>query len=58
MATITRTLVSLLTVAYLALPAHAAAPNKEALAKELMKLSGLEQQIPSVRCPDAGTARL
>ncbi len=48
MATITRTLVSLLTVAYLALPAHAAAPNKEALAKELMKLSGLEQQIRQI----------
>ncbi len=48
MTTITRTLVSLLTVAYLALPAHAAAPNKEALAKELMKLSGLEQQIRQI----------
>ncbi len=48
MPTITRTLVSLLTVAYLALPAHAAAPNKEALAKELMKLSGLEQQIRQI----------
>ena len=48
MPTITRTLVSLLTVAYLALPAHAAGPNKEALAKELMKLSGLEQQIRQI----------
>ena len=48
MTSITRTLASLLTVAYLALPAHAAAPNKEALAKELMKLSGLEQQIRQI----------
>ncbi len=48
MNTITRTLVSLLIVAYIAFPAHAAAPNKEALAKELMKLSGLEQQIRQI----------
>jgi hypothetical protein len=48
MTTITRTLVSLLTVVHLALPAFAAAPNKEALAKELMKLSGLEQQIRQI----------
>ncbi len=48
MTAVARTLVSLLIAACLALPAHAAAPNKEALAKELMKLSGLEQQIRQI----------
>ncbi|HET8580706.1 MAG TPA: hypothetical protein VFL31_06885 [Nitrospiraceae bacterium] len=48
MTTITRTLVILLTAACLAFPSYAAAPNKEALTKELMKLSGLEQQIHQI----------
>ncbi|MGH7205320.1 MAG: hypothetical protein ACREI2_03815 [Nitrospiraceae bacterium] len=48
MTTVARTLVSLLIAACLALPAHAAASNKETLAKELMKLSGLEQQIRQI----------
>jgi len=48
MTAVARTLVSLLIAACLALPAHASAPNKEALAKELMKLSGLEQQIRQI----------
>lgn len=48
MTTVARTLVSLLIAACLALPAHAAAPNKETLANELIKLSGLEQQIHEI----------
>lgn len=48
MTPVARTLVSLLIAACLALPAHAAAPNKETLAKELMKLSGLDQQIRQI----------
>lgn len=48
MTTVARTLVGLLIAACLALPAHAAAPNKETLAKELMKLSGLGQQIRQI----------
>ena len=47
MTTIIRALVSLLIAACLA-PAFAAAPNKEALAKELIKLSGLEQQVRQI----------
>lgn len=48
MITVARSLVSLLTIACLALPAYAAAPNKDGLAKELMKLSGLEKQIRQI----------
>src|SRR5207249_4065670 len=48
MTTITRILVGLLIAAGLALPAHAETPNREALAKELMRLSGMERQLSQI----------